>query len=189
VLPLASSFACVFAVFVQSTTRPFTAVAAAAEFAPEPALDRALHEVEARVLHAAAFPATPLRAASEVTGLEDIPRLYQSPRWYRHADFLAAGPVVQRFATEPPPCRGWAQLPGRLAREGHRLLAFDLTPPHASLRQGRTPLHVMRAVIPGLIPIWFRPGLEPAGLDAYQRAARSPGARAVRRSPAIHPFT
>lgn len=189
VLPLPAALACVFAVFVQSTTRAFTAVAAAADFDAEAALDRALHETEARVLHAAAFAALPLRAASEVACLEDIPRLYQSPRWYRHADFLAAGPAVHRFGAQRAACRDWAGFRHALGQQGYRLFAFDLTPPHASLHQGRTPLHVVRAVIPGLIPIWFRPGLEPAGLPAYRRAARAGRSHAVRRSSVIHPFT
>lgn len=190
VMQLASTLAPVFAVFLQSTARPFTAITAAADLQAEVALTRALDEGEGRAIQAAAFPAKPLRRTADVSSLEDINRLYQSPRFYRRADFFAAGPLCQRFGTGPRRCNDWAQVKKRLAQEKRRLLAFDLTPGHASVNQGRTPLHVVRAVIPGLIPIWFQPGLEPAGLSAYQSSATSRTGRAARAdSPCIHPFT
>ena len=75
-------------------------------------------------------------------------------------------------------------------RRGRQLLAFDLTPPHASTHQGRTPLHVVRAFVPGLIPIWFHHRLAPAGLPAYQAALARCGSKPGRaKSTFIHPFT
>jgi ribosomal protein S12 methylthiotransferase accessory factor len=190
VMQLASTLAPIIAVFVQSTMRPFTAITAAADLQPEVALTRALDEAEARALHAAAFPAKPMERASDVSSLQDIIRLYQSPRFYRHADFFAAGPVSQRFGTGPRLCKDWAAVKTRLAQQKHRLLAFELTPKHASIHQGRTPLHVVRAVIPGFIPIWFQQGLEPAGLAEYQAAIEIRAAHASRTgSDLIHPFT
>jgi hypothetical protein len=53
------------------------------------------------------------------------------------------------------------------------------------VHQGRHPLRVVRAVLPGLLPIWFTHGTEPAGLPAYRQAA---GPRAGRPA-CLHPFS
>lgn len=181
---LPSALAHVAAVFVQCRRRPFTVVTAAAEFAPEAALERALDEAEGRIVHAAAATSAPLASPRAVRCLEDIPRLYRSRRCYRLADFLADGPPIPSAAATGVPA-DWPALRQRLATLGLPLLAFDLTPPGAALDQGRRPLHVVRAVVPGLLPIWFRHGLEPAGLAAWQAAcAQGPGM-----PPFIHPFT
>lgn len=181
-----SALAPVYAVFVQSTRRPFTAITAAADFDAEAALGKALDEAEGRAAHAAAYPAQPITRLRDVACIEDINRLYQSPRFYRRADFYAAGPASERFGAVAGVCQDWNAVKRKLHEAGKQLLAFDLTPAGASIQQGRKPLRVLRAVIPGLLPIWFQHGLEPAGLAAFQRAAVREGGPA--RAVCIHPF-
>jgi ribosomal protein S12 methylthiotransferase accessory factor len=178
----AAALAPVACIFVQNRRAPFTAVTAAAEFDAEQALGRALDEAEARVASALARPARPLATARAVEGPDEINRYYQTRRFYFNADFLGAGAAAERFGMHRPTCQSWPELKLALAARGLRLLAFDLTPPGAAVDQGRVPLRVMRAVVPGLLPIWFQPGLEPAGLASFP-----PGAGG--RAPSIHPFT
>ncbi len=188
VVELRVALASVFAVFIQGCGRPFTAITAAADLAPEAALGRALDEAEGRAAHAAAFPAEPLARARDVACLEDINRLYQTPRFFRRADFYASGAATQRFG-EYSGCGNWPDLKKRLRDEGRPLIAFTLTPPGASIAQGRMPLHVVRAVVPGLLPIWFQHGLAPGGLPAYHHAAAQGGStRRAATSCFIHPF-
>jgi ribosomal protein S12 methylthiotransferase accessory factor len=172
----------VLAVFVQALQRPFTAITAAADFDPEAALHKALDEADGRAAHALACPAPPLPRAADVAGVHDVNRLYQSPRFWRQADAFAAGPV--RGGLRTGACGDWPALRAALAAAGQPLVAADITPPGASIHQGRTPLRVVRALVPGLLPIWFGHGLEPAGLPAFQ--ALRP---ATRRALAMHPFT
>ncbi|HYF19633.1 MAG TPA: YcaO-like family protein, partial [Ramlibacter sp.] len=149
----------VYSVFVQHAGLPFTALTAAAAFDAEEALSKALDEAEGRAAHAAAFPARTIRSPREVRSVQDVVHLFRGRRWFRASDFYAAGPRTQAFGPAHTACADWPQLQDRL-----HVLAFDLTPPGAALDQGRTPLHVVRAVVPGLLLIWFGHGLEPAGL-------------------------
>lgn len=185
ILQVPTDLACVFAVFIQGRKRALTAVTAAAEFHPEGALIRALNEAQGRAAHAAAFPARPAAAGDLIRGPADISRYYQSPRTYREADFLVGPEPGRRFGAPLDAASTWLELQSRLAQTGHRIYAFDLTPPGAAIDQGRAPLHVIRAVVPGLLPIWFGTGLEPAGLPAFQSRL---GGRSLSELP-VHPFT
>lgn len=180
----------VYAVFVQSTARAFTAITAAADFDPEQALDKALDEAEGRAANAAAVPALPLPGARQVRSPDDIQRYYQSPRFFRRSDFFAAGPACERFGhSRQRFCSHWDELQDRFARRGLQLIAVDLTPPGAAIAQGRVPLHVVRAVLPGLLPIWFQHGLHPAAMPAFVEARRAGASRRRSATPLVHPFT
>jgi ribosomal protein S12 methylthiotransferase accessory factor len=183
VADLGERFVPVYSVFVQSRGRPFTAVTAAADFDAESALAKALDEAEGRAGHATRSPAVPIASARDVRSTTDINRYYQSPRFFRHSDFYAAGPATERFAPGGDGyCSDWGALKARLCELRLRLLGFDLTPDGAAIQQGRTPLHVMRAFVPGLLPIWFQYGLQPA-------AAIPSNGRRFSDSEFIHPFT
>lgn len=176
----------VIAVFLQHALRPFTAITAAADFDAEAALGSALDEAEARAAHAAAFPAAPIARAAQVRSIEDLIRYYQTSRFYRRADFFAGAAPSERFRATGA-CRDWSAVQRWLARRELDLIAVDITPPGAALDHGRVPLHVMRAVVPGLLPIWFGHGREPAGLPGFAAAlSQSPPAR--HRAPFVHPF-
>jgi ribosomal protein S12 methylthiotransferase accessory factor len=176
----------VFSVYLRDDRRPFAAITAAADFAPQAALAKALEEAEGRLAHAVAFPAEPLRRASEVRGTQDVNRFYQTRRFFRNADFWAHASASSTFA-EDSECRDWQALKAWLAANRLNLLAVDLTPDGAALDQGRRRLFVMRALVPGLLPIWFQHGLQPAGLPAFRAAL----AHSRPRSDAafVHPFT
>jgi ribosomal protein S12 methylthiotransferase accessory factor len=176
----------VYSVFVQSPTQPFVALTAAARFDGEAALDHALDEAEGRIAHALAAPAQPLASAAHVHTIEDLARFWQSRRSCRRADFYAAGPANERFGAPAEHARCWPELRDRLAAGGARLLAFDITPAGAALDQGRTPLHVVRAFVSGLLPAWFDAGLAPAGLAAF---TESTAGASRRQRLFVHPLT
>jgi ribosomal protein S12 methylthiotransferase accessory factor len=184
-------FVPVYSVFVQATDRPFTAVTAAADFDHESALGKALDEAEGRAAHATAFPAAPLSVPQDVQSTSEVNRFYQTRRFYRQSDFYAAGPASSRFgACDKELCESWVALKAGLADQNFDLLGFDLTPAGASIQQGRVPLTVIRAVVPGLLPIWFQHGLQPAGMGPFQDATlRNETRSRARQSNFIHPFT
>ncbi len=153
----------VFTVFAQHTRHHFSLVTAGTDFDAETALGKALDEAEARVLHNLKAPRMPRPGGKAASSRETIDQVYRSARFYRRADFYGSGPFTVRFGSVARTL-GWTALQHDLTQAGHRLLAFDLTPPGAAIGQGREALHVMRAVIPGTLPIWFAQGLEPAGL-------------------------
>lgn len=184
-MDLSADLAPVVGVFAQAHGLPFTAVMAAADFSPEQALLRALEEVEGRTAHAQRFAAP---APDSGNALSDIERYYRSPRTYRHADFLAASSTSVSFRTVGRhAAKNWPELQSRLLAGGHRLVVADMTPEGAATRQGRTPLHVVRALVPGMLPIWFSRGMQPAGMPRFIQSVGAAGAR--RADLHIHPFT
>lgn len=180
----------VITVFVQRQHPPLAAITAAADFSAEEALSRALDEAEGRAAHAAAYPRRPIRSPEGAESADGLMRLYQTARFFRRADFYASAPATASFAAAPrPACADWPGLKAWLAGHRLRLLAFELTPPAASVDQGRTPLRVIRAFVPGLLPIWFGHAKEPAGLAAFQDVLQRGRRPKARSSDLLHPFT
>ncbi|MBK6004880.1 YcaO-like family protein [Ramlibacter ginsenosidimutans] len=174
-------------VFLQRMNPPLTAITAAADFCAEAALHKALDEAEGRAAHAGAHRPAAM-PASQVRSPSDVHRYYQAARSFRRSDFYAATAAALAWAGAfTGACKHWPALCSLLAARGHELHAFDLTPAGAALDQGRTPIRVVRAVVTGLIPIWFQYGMQPAGLAAFRQAA----AQGRRRGPSffLHPFT
>lgn len=183
-LALPCPWSCAAAVFLQHRSRPFTGLTSAASFDWISALDKALDEAEGRAAWAACAPPRDVRA-SAIQGPDDVHAWWCTAHAWHRADFLAASTVQRTLGTLPVPTSGWPALLHALADAGHRILSVDLTPPQASIHQGRQPLSVVRAVVSGLLPIWFRPGEEPAGLPAFRQALGT----AQRPPAAIHPLS
>ena len=113
---------------------------------------------------------------------------YRDPRTYRRSDFFRAARASRPFAEvgcESAP--DWARMRARMRSDGLRLLCADVTPPGAAIDQGRRPLKVVRALVPGLVPIWFQRGLQPAGMRRFHEARTTQGGRP--RGHFLHPFT
>jgi len=182
---LSTRWACVISVFLQDERLPFTTITAGAHLVAEQALMRALEEAEGRLAHARAFAPPPPNSPSLIQRIE---RYYRQARHLRRSDFYVEGAAAIRFrqvAREVP--ASWEQLQSRIRADGARLLCADLTPPQSAIEQGRRPLHVARALIPGLVPIWFSPATQPEGMPRFAAAARTAGGRP--RGFYAHPFT
>lgn len=173
----------VWAVFSQAPSMPFTAVTAAAAFDPEQALEKAIDEAEGRFAHARAFA----RPQPGADAMREIERYYRSPRTFRRSDFFVHNRTQVRFGGRRTHARSWSQLESRLRADGLRVLASDLTPAQAAIEQGRTRLHVVRAFVPGLVPIWFHKGMQPAGMPRFMQSAGAEGGRPAGHF--IHPMT
>jgi ribosomal protein S12 methylthiotransferase accessory factor len=168
----------VVSVFVQRDEPAFTAITAAADFDPEAALHKALDEAEGRAAQACAVPAAPLASAREVQSIDAQCRFWQTPRFFRRADFYAPG--RPRCPSAPPPRAAAAtgrRLQSRLHAERRSLLAFELTPPGAAPGPGPHAAAggpcLRRRPDPDLVPARAAAG----------RARRVPRGRAPARAP------
>ncbi|MBI5790276.1 MAG: YcaO-like family protein [Rhodocyclales bacterium] len=179
----------VLMLFAQSHALGITRVAAAAGFEREGVLDHALAELEAGLACAANHRPDPLTPCDVVLPA-DHGRLYRQKRYYRRADFLAQDASVitlDQAGSETP--QNWPALLDAIAARGHRLLWIDLTVPGSALAQGRQPLVVGRAIMPGLVPINFGYGTEALGLPRAREHLFHPGRRPSGFRPLFpHPF-
>jgi len=84
--------------------------------------------------------------------------------------------------------RTWQELQDRLEERRLRLIALDITPTTRAPAPRRDALVVMRAIVPGLIPISFGFGTEPMAtvVQAIPSGARRSPLGMRRRFP--HPF-
>lgn len=185
VLDISTSWAPVVAVFAQHERMPFTTITAASDFSPEDALARALDEAEGRFASAQRTPRVQKKSAD---AMSDIDRCYRNPQTFRQSDFYAASPHRVDFkSVGMGAASDWECLLLRLKADSASLLTVDMTPPGAALDQGRTRLHVVRALVPGLLPIWFQRGLEPQAMPRFANRAALRGARPAEFL--VHPFT
>lgn len=184
VIDLSTSWCAVVAVFLQAKDLPFTAVTAAAAFDAETAVAKALSEAEGRLAFAQRFPP----AATDKDPMRAIERYYRRPRTFRRSDFFRPAQSTRPFtevATQS--ARDWQQMRSRVASDGFDLLVADITPAGAAIDQGRRQLTVVRALVPGLVPIWFQAGLQPGGLRRFSDAGGEQGGRPAGNF--LHPFT
>jgi ribosomal protein S12 methylthiotransferase accessory factor len=169
--------------WAQHRGRHFTCIGTSCAAEPEAALDSALSELElpalARMMGVPAMQVQPV----DVRTPADHAQLYATADYFQCADALLGlqddatglsfGDLATRVQVSPP------LLYERLAQGGHPVYWVDLTPPQASPLFGNTTVHVVRAVVPGLIPLAFGQRLVPQAFDLWCRPGR----------PLIHPFS
>jgi ribosomal protein S12 methylthiotransferase accessory factor len=146
-------------VAAQSVQRHFTRVASDVALDAHTALDRALMELEAAVAASLAFAGRAPLAPRAVTSSQDHARLYAQQRYFRRADwFIAAdGASIDFRALEQHRVAADAVC-DTLTALGHRIVAVDLSQPDEAGP------HVVRALMPGRVPLSFGYGLEPEGM-------------------------
>ncbi|HZY18321.1 MAG TPA: YcaO-like family protein [Ramlibacter sp.] len=166
----------------------FTTMGTAAAGTLEEALHGALQELESRVYAWVHGHEPTLARPDQVATPDHHFELYGLRRYHRRADAVlfpspgVAVPPRRRSSraseaglagTHGP--SGLGELLQRFATGGLAPLAVDITPAQASIDQGRTSLVVVKALVPGLLPVSFGAGTEPLGLVARShRAARFP---------------
>lgn len=183
---VSTDWAPVVSIFAQNDQLPLTAITAAAHFSVEQAMEKALDEIEGRIAHAQHFaPST----SGDADPMRRIECYYSSRRTYKQSDFYAdSGDAIAFRAVGRSACRNWKQLQSCILQDGFSLLAVDMTPDNASVEQGRVPLQVVRAIVPGLVPIWFQAGMQPEAMPRFTKFASGAKGKHTSRF-FVHPFT
>jgi len=165
---LDSPWAHVCMVAAQHSRQHFTTLGTAAHASFERAFLGALEELETRVYAWIHGQQPCIRNAAEVTSTEHHFELYGLKRHYRRADrvlFPEADGSPAPIDLTPSTCTTVSRLVDRFAASGvPEVAAIDISPERSRIDQGRTALVVMKALVPGLLPMSFGHGLEPRGL-------------------------
>jgi ribosomal protein S12 methylthiotransferase accessory factor len=151
----------VIAVFVQHRASTFTSLTTAAGFQWQEAVASALSETESRVQqHHGVAPRQPMRA-EDVTLATHHGEYFRTKAGFKLADWFASERRMISVRGKTNCASNGTQLLDHFQDSGLEVLFCDLTPNGAAINQGRTPLYVARAFVPGLVPIWFGHGVEP----------------------------
>lgn len=169
---LDTELACTALAWAQNESAAFTAIGCAASSTLDEALSSAIDELESRAyvwLNGLQTATTP--RAREVKTFADHAAIYGSRRHFKRADRILQ--ATQRWSELP------SRLPGtilqRLLKAGYTPYFTEITPELNTLYAGRMPLVVIKALVPGLIPISCGYGNEPLGLvNAVDPDARFP---------------
>lgn len=168
---LTRDLAPVIFVFSQSRTLAFTACAAASAFDVEEALDHALMEVESSVFCRLANGGSKPMIPSQVQFPEDHAALYGQRRYYQSANFLVAGRrTVSLSDVGQLVAPSWSRLVDRISAAGSTILTVDLRLPERL--GGNDGLHIVRSIVPGLVPISFGHLQEPLGMQRLIKVGR-----------------
>jgi ribosomal protein S12 methylthiotransferase accessory factor len=164
----------VICVIAQSEELTYTACASCASFDVEHAVDHALMEVEALIL--ARFqngPPKPIKP-NEVIWPLDHGNLYGQKRYFHKADFLIRGHRTVAFKeVGNESARSWHELLDRFSTKGWRLLTVPLY--LSEEYGGNGELHIIRSIVPGMMPMTFGFRQEPAGMERIYAVAKEFG--------------
>ncbi len=178
-------------IFIQNEDIAFTTCAGCSNFNIEEALDHALMEIESSVLCRLANGASKPIELSKVHLPCDHGRLYEQRRFFRKADFLkysqnlvAFQEVGQRVA------QSWQELLNRFVAKGWSLVTVTLN--LADEFGGNSGLHIVRSIVPGMVPISFGYREVPCAMERVYRVAKEIGGLSIsyRNMPTFpHPYT
>lgn len=164
----------VICVIAQSEELTYTPCASCASFDIEHALDHALMEVEALIL--ARFQNGPAKFIKphEVIWPLDHGNLYGQKRYFRQADFLIHSHRKVAFKeVGKESARSWHELLDRFSAKKWNLFTVPL---YLSKEYGgNDELHIIRSIIPGMVPMTFGFKQEPAGMERIYTIARKFG--------------
>lgn len=164
----------VVCVLAQSEEFTYTPCASCASFDIERAVDHALMEVEALVLaRLQNGPAKHIKPQKVVWPL-DHGRLYGQRQYFHRANFLIHGRNRIAFhEIGSNVARSWQELLDRFAAKGWRLFTIPLY--LSDEYGGNGDLHIIRSIIPGVVPMTFGYRQEPAGMERIYAIAKEFG--------------
>ncbi len=161
---LNSPWAHVCLVAAQNADLHFTTMGTAAASNFNHALKSALEETEARVYAWIHGHKPEIDTPELVATPEHHFELYGSKRFFRRADAVLFPSKSDGAVPAPLRIRDQAQLVRRMAGGGLHPVVVDITPANASIDQGRSQLFVVKALVPGLLPVSFGFRREPLGM-------------------------
>lgn len=172
---LPSPWAPVCVVYAQHEARHFTVVGAGARYTLAEASAAALDEMETLAYVNFNEPDKPIPRPREVKVPMDHTLLYASARHFRRADALLQPMTMSTLGRLARGREFDGSVAQRLVDAGQRVVVVDITAPGSAIDQGRTPVHVVRTLAPGLLPMSFGYGREPLGMvDKIDPRARFP---------------
>ena len=161
----------VWLVGVRCDGQGFFCVGAATGCDPAAALLRAFDEAETGARARLGAPA-PTVSATQVLRARDHADLFAQRRHYRRANVLFAdGAPFDDWNAWPT---SFGQVLERLAARGRKAFFAELTPSDAPPGFDGRPLHAVRALVPGLVPIVFGRAPPPLGMLRSAPGGRFP---------------
>ncbi len=159
-------------VSAQHDQKHFTSVGASAHFSMASAIDSALGELESQVFSRLNGHTISIKSPLEVRSPQDHFELYGLKRYFRRADNILR-PMIKIGLDQcgSPSDDSVDGLVMQLTEAGYAPMYVDISPRLGALDQGRKNLTVVRAMIPGLIPISFGTNREPRAMASGIHAA------------------
>lgn len=163
-------------IFAQSEKLGCTTCASCASFDIEHAVSHALMEVEASIL-ARLQKTTGGRIKPIEVGVPlDHGKLYEQKQYFHRADFLVRGRNSIAFHDiGSNVAHSWQELLERFTTKGWRLFTIPLY--LSDEYGGNGDLHIIRSIVPGMVPMTFGYRQEPAGMERMYSVAREFGNR------------
>jgi len=176
---LESRFAQVVLVSARHDARHFTAVGAAARACLIEATAGALDELETTVYTRLLGHEMPALHPLDVRTPEHHTLLYAQRRYYCRAERVLTSesflPAPAFLDSAKGSDSSLTALLDKMAASQIAPCVVDITPARCQIDQGRIRLHVVKAAVPGLVPIAFGAGLEPRGMvDECSPGSRFP---------------
>ncbi|MDO8571505.1 MAG: hypothetical protein Q7R79_02405 [bacterium] len=138
------------------------------------ALDHALMEIESAVLHRLTNAPQKSVVLAKVQSPSDHGRLYEHKRSFKKADFMAGNSSSIPFrVVGQNMAKSWQELLDRFEAKDWRLITVPL---HLSLQLGGDDdLHIIRSIVPGMVPISFGYQENPCGMERIYSVAKGFG--------------
>lgn len=153
-------------VSAQHEERHFTATASATGASFTDAVHSAIAKLEAKAHTWMQGYGPRIKLAAQAGTVEHHFGLYGLKRHFRRADRMLFPPRAATGTHWPQDLAGdsLAALLGRVCAQGLHPVAVDITPGQSLVDQGRTRLTVVKALVPGLLPVSFGHQREPLGM-------------------------
>jgi thiazole/oxazole-forming peptide maturase SagD family component len=162
---LSGDLAPVAGVYLRHRTRPFARITSSAAFDIAQAVDHALAEAESQFFQYLRSDPLASISPSEVRHPADHGQLYCQKRYSGRADWFGRARVTVTLRQAGAGlAKRYGELMDTLKGKGLGVLAVELTPARELVLLGRRPMHVVRALVPGLVPVSFGFGTEPWGM-------------------------
>jgi ribosomal protein S12 methylthiotransferase accessory factor len=172
---LPSPWAPVCVAYCQHELRHFTVVGAGARLDLLEATASAMDEMETLAYMNFNEPRLLRMRPRDVRLPADHALLYTSPKYFRRADPMIEATASVSFAKAARAFDASVPVVQRLLGAGREVVVVDIAPPRSTIDQGRTPVAVLRALVPGLLPMCFGYHREPLGsIDRFDPRGRFP---------------
>lgn len=178
-------------IYAQNKKLTFTTCAGCSRFDIEDAFDHALMEVESSVLcRLVNGQAKPIKL-SAVRLPKNHGVLYEQKQFFQKADFMIQGRHSVSFSdVGKNVAKSWDEFRDRLIVNGLQLITVPLTLQKSLV--GNVKLHIIRSIVPGLVPITFGYQELPCGMERINNVRRKYGKSPIlyRDLPKFpHPYT